>query len=73
MRLNWRHDLQPGVERAAAKKRRISADVDERVSKALGEGVKADARVLSAKLLITYHSARSSLIRLKLWKRGNGS
>lgn len=68
VRLNWRHDLSRGVQRAAAKRLAISADTDERVSWALAEGVAADARALSARLGISYHRARRSLIRLGLWQ-----
>jgi hypothetical protein len=72
-KFNWRHDLSRGVQRAAAKRLAISADTDERVTRALAEGVAADARALSARLRISYHQARRSLIRLGCWKARGSS
>jgi hypothetical protein len=60
--------LAKGRMLAAAKRRRIGADIDERVSQALADGVPADARAISARLRISYPAARRALIRLGLWR-----
>jgi hypothetical protein len=66
--MKYRADLVRGVEHAASLKRRVSADVDERVSRALADGVSADPHALAARLPgVSYFSARRSLIRLQLW------
>lgn len=69
MRLRWQHDRQPGVERAAERKRRASADLDERITGAIAAGVPVDPYALAEKLPgVSYYSARRSLMRLGLWK-----
>lgn len=60
--------IAKGRTRAAAMRRRIGADIDERVSQALAEGVPADARAISSRLRISYHAARRALVRLGLWR-----
>lgn len=60
--------LTEGRRLAAAKRRRIGADIDERVSQALADGVPADARAISARVRISYHAARRALVRLGLWR-----
>jgi len=61
--------LAKGQKRAAAKRRRIGADTDDRILRALAEGVPPDPQILSARLSgITYARARYSLIRLGRWE-----
>lgn len=61
--------LKRGQKQAALKRRRVGADADERVARALAEGVPADPRALAVRLPgITYARARNSLIRLGLWQ-----
>lgn len=61
--------LADGQKRAAAKRRSIGADTDERISRALAAGIAADPYELTARLAgMTYARARYSLIRLGRWQ-----
>ena len=61
--------LKRGQRQAVAKRRRIGADTDERIARAVADGVPADPYALAARLPgMTYARARYALIRLGLWK-----